>query len=160
MTNKLVVVINRLKYQKWRKFYHMKRNFLYQITAASRIPDWGGFRPQISLCPQVNLLNPPPEQNSWVRHWPIPDGYDKAHRKSLHRKKFIATWLNTDHIHSYDRRRLDNGSIKRCGVVVYYTLVNLQLFSYWNVTYFMLRSKEQAQCNVAKLLNLTKYNLR
>jgi len=22
-----------------------------------------------SLCPQLNLLNPPPEQNSWVRHW-------------------------------------------------------------------------------------------
>jgi hypothetical protein len=22
-----------------------------------------------SLCPQLNLFNPPPEQNSWVRHW-------------------------------------------------------------------------------------------
>ena len=22
-----------------------------------------------SLCPQLNLLNPPPEKNSWVRHW-------------------------------------------------------------------------------------------
>jgi len=40
----------------------------------------GGYRPQIPvlcvLCPQLNLLNPP-EQNSWVRHWPycrIPDG--------------------------------------------------------------------------------------
>jgi len=22
-----------------------------------------------SLCPQLNLLNPPHEQNSWVRHW-------------------------------------------------------------------------------------------
>ena len=21
------------------------------------------------LCPQLNLLNPPPKQNSWVRHW-------------------------------------------------------------------------------------------
>jgi len=39
MTNKLVVVINRLKNQKLRKFYHMSCNFLYQITAASRIPD-------------------------------------------------------------------------------------------------------------------------
>ena len=32
----------------------------------------GGYRPQIPilsvLCPQLNLLNPPPEQNSWVRH--------------------------------------------------------------------------------------------
>ena len=28
-----------IKYQKLRKFYHMKWNFLYQITAASRTPD-------------------------------------------------------------------------------------------------------------------------
>ena len=32
-----------------------------------------GYRPQIPviyvLCPQLNLLNPPPEKNSWVRHW-------------------------------------------------------------------------------------------
>ena len=39
MTNKLVVVLNRLKYQKLRKFYHMKWNFLYQITAGSRTPN-------------------------------------------------------------------------------------------------------------------------
>ena len=32
----------------------------------------GGYRPQIPvlsvLYPQLNLLNPPPEQKSWVRH--------------------------------------------------------------------------------------------
>jgi hypothetical protein len=28
-----------IKYQKLRKFYHMKWNFLYQITVASRTPD-------------------------------------------------------------------------------------------------------------------------
>ena len=28
-----------IRYQKLRKFYHMKWNFLYQITAASRTPD-------------------------------------------------------------------------------------------------------------------------
>jgi len=39
MTNKFVVIINSLKYQKLRKFYYMKLNFLYQITAASRTPD-------------------------------------------------------------------------------------------------------------------------
>ena len=39
MTNKLVVIIIVLKYQKLRKFYYMKLNFLYQITAASRTPD-------------------------------------------------------------------------------------------------------------------------
>ena len=51
----------------------MKLNFLYQITAASRTPDWGATTPQIPvlsvLCPQLNLLNPQPEQNSWLRHW-------------------------------------------------------------------------------------------
>jgi len=39
MTNKLVVIANNLKYQKLRKFYYMKWNFLYQITAACRTPD-------------------------------------------------------------------------------------------------------------------------
>jgi len=38
MTKKLVVIIV-LKYKKLRKFYYMKYNFLYQITAASRTPD-------------------------------------------------------------------------------------------------------------------------
>ena len=41
----------------------MKWNFLYQITVASRL---GGYRPQIPvlfvLCPQLNLLNPPPKK--------------------------------------------------------------------------------------------------
>jgi hypothetical protein len=41
----------------------MKWNFFYEITAASRTPDWGVTAPQIPvlsvLCPQLNLLNPP-----------------------------------------------------------------------------------------------------
>jgi len=40
----------------------MKLNFLYQIIAASRTPDQGGYHPQIPfisvLCPQLNLLTP------------------------------------------------------------------------------------------------------
>ena len=43
-----------IKYQKLRKFYHMKWNFLYQITAASRTPDWGATAPQI---PVLSVLN-------------------------------------------------------------------------------------------------------
>jgi len=39
MTNKLIVIINSLKYQKLRNVYYMKWNFLYQITAASKTPD-------------------------------------------------------------------------------------------------------------------------
>jgi len=46
MTNKLVVIINSLKYQKLRKFYYMKRNFLYQITVASRTPDYEATTPR------------------------------------------------------------------------------------------------------------------
>jgi hypothetical protein len=74
MTNKFVVIINSIKYQKLRKFYYMKWNFLYHSTAASRTPDYGGYSPQIPvrsvLCPQLNLLNPPPQKkNSWVRQW-------------------------------------------------------------------------------------------
>jgi len=42
----------------------MKWNLLYQITAASRTSWLGGYRPQIPvlsvLCPQLNLLHPPP----------------------------------------------------------------------------------------------------
>jgi len=41
MTNKLVVIINSLRYQTLGKFYYVKCNFLYQITAASRTPEWG-----------------------------------------------------------------------------------------------------------------------
>ena len=44
----------------------MKWNFLYQITAASRTPDYGATASQIPvlsvLCPQLNLLNPPPNK--------------------------------------------------------------------------------------------------
>jgi len=39
MTNKLVVIVKILKYQKLRKFYYLKLNFLYEITAAYRTPE-------------------------------------------------------------------------------------------------------------------------
>jgi len=64
MTNKLDVIINNLKYQKLRKFYYMKWNFLYQITAASRTPDLGAIAPRslFSLSSVLNWIcwNPPP----------------------------------------------------------------------------------------------------
>ena len=44
----------------------MKWNFLYQITAASRTPDYGATAPQVPilsvLCPQLKLLPPPPNK--------------------------------------------------------------------------------------------------
>jgi hypothetical protein len=68
MTNKLVVIINSLKYQKLRKFYYMKWNSLYQITAASRTPDFGATAPRspFSLSSVLNWIcwHPPlPEKN-------------------------------------------------------------------------------------------------
>ena len=49
----------------------MKRNFLYQITAASRTPDQGATAPRspFSLSSTEFVEPPPSEQNSWVRHW-------------------------------------------------------------------------------------------
>ena len=49
--------------------------FLVPNYSCLQNPWLGGYHPQIPvlsvLCPQLNLLNPPPprEQNSWVRHW-------------------------------------------------------------------------------------------
>ena len=41
----------------------MKRNFLYEMTAAFRTPDYGANAPQFSvLCPQLNLLHPLPNK--------------------------------------------------------------------------------------------------
>jgi hypothetical protein len=69
MTNKLVVIMNSLKYQKLRKVYYTKRNFLYQITAASRTltrvlppPD-----PR-SLCPlsSIEFVEPSPPRAKFL----------------------------------------------------------------------------------------------
>ena len=98
MTNKLFVIIIVLKYQKLRKFYYMKWNFLYQITAASRTPDYGGYRHQISvlsvLCPQLNLLNPRPPNK-------IP-GYATA---TQHRLTFLLPSVSIGP-HSYFSQRM------------------------------------------------------
>ena len=56
MTNKLVVIINSLKYPKLRKFYYMKWNFLYKITAASTTPWLGGYRLQITVLSVLNKI--------------------------------------------------------------------------------------------------------
>ena len=63
MTNKLVVIINSRMYQKLRKFYYMKCNFLYQITAASRTPDQGATIPRspFSLS-STEFVDPPPKK--------------------------------------------------------------------------------------------------
>ena len=69
MTNNLVVIINSLKVPQ------IKKTLLYEISCTKlQLPPeplTRGLPPPDprSLCPQLNLLNPPPtEQNSWVRH--------------------------------------------------------------------------------------------
>ena len=71
MTNKLVVIIKVSNYQKLLRFYYMKWNFLCEITAASGI-SWLGPTTPRSLSSNWICWNPPPEQNSWVRHRKIP----------------------------------------------------------------------------------------
>ena len=84
ITNKLVVIINSLKYQKFRKFYYMNWNFLYQTTAASRTPDYGATAPRspFSLSSVLNWICwTPTEKNSWVRHCVAERKLSKNHSK-------------------------------------------------------------------------------
>jgi len=72
MTNKLVVVINSLKVPKIKKILLYEMKFLVPIYSCLQNLWLGGYRPQIPvlfvLCPQLNLLNPPHQKNSWIRH--------------------------------------------------------------------------------------------
>ena len=72
MTNKLVVITNSLKVPK------IKKILLYEVSCTKlQLPPeplTRGLPPSDhrSLCPQLNLLKPPPpEQNTWVRHWSV-----------------------------------------------------------------------------------------
>ena len=66
MTNKLVVIINSLKVPKIKKILLYEMKFLVQNYSCLQNPWLGGYRPQIPvlivLCPQLNLLNPPPNK--------------------------------------------------------------------------------------------------
>ena len=73
MTNKFVVIINSLKVPKIKKILLYEMKFLVPYYSCLQNSWLGGYRVQIPifsvLCPQLNLLNPPPtEQNSWVRY--------------------------------------------------------------------------------------------
>ena len=73
ITNKLVVIMNSLKVPKIKKILLYETKFLAPNYSCLQNPWLGGYRLQIPvlsvLCPQMNLLNPPPRKNSWVRHW-------------------------------------------------------------------------------------------
>ena len=66
MTNKLVVIINSLKVPKIKKMLLCEMKFLVPNYSCLQNPWLGGYRPQIPvlsvLCPQLNLLNPPPNK--------------------------------------------------------------------------------------------------
>ena len=77
-------------------------------------PWLGGYRPQIPvlpvLCPQLNLLNPPPEQNSWIRRWqrPLPSTiFWIRHHAIISQRLYIRTRPHIpaecdDHTHRAD----------------------------------------------------------
>ena len=63
MINKLVVIVNSLKVPKIKKILPYRMKFLYQITVASRTPDWGATATRSrSLCPlsSTEFVDPPP----------------------------------------------------------------------------------------------------
>jgi len=64
--------MNSLKVPKIKKILLYEMKFLVPNYSCLQNPWLGGYRPQITflyvLCPQLNLLNPPLEQNSCVSH--------------------------------------------------------------------------------------------
>ena len=66
MTNKLVVTINSLKVPKIKKILLYEMKFLVPNYSCFQNPWLEGYRPQIPvfsvLCPQLNLLKPPPRK--------------------------------------------------------------------------------------------------
>jgi len=64
MTNKLVDIINSFKVPKINKILLYEMKFLVPNYSCLQNPWLGGYRPQFPvlsvLCPQLNLLNPPP----------------------------------------------------------------------------------------------------
>jgi len=76
MTNKLVVIINSLKVTKINKILLYEMKFLVPNYSCPQNPWLWGYRPQIPvlsvLCPQLNLLNPPPRTKFLGTPLPVP----------------------------------------------------------------------------------------
>ena len=67
MTNKLVVIINSLKVPKIKKILLYEVKFLVRNYSCFQNPWLGGYRPQSPvLCPQLNLLKPPPPEKKFL----------------------------------------------------------------------------------------------
>ena len=63
MTNKLVVTINSLKVPKFKKILLHEMKFLVRNYRCFQNPWLGGYP---ILCPQLNLLNPPPSRTKFL----------------------------------------------------------------------------------------------
>jgi len=77
MTNKLFVIINSLKVPKIKKMLLYEMKFLVPNYSCLQNHWLGGYRPPdpLSLCPLFStefVEPPPPEKNSWVRHFSSP----------------------------------------------------------------------------------------
>ena len=73
MTNKLVVFINSLKVPKIKKILLYEMQYFIPNYSCFQNPWLGGYHTQIPVLSVFNWIcwTPPPEQNSWVRHyWP------------------------------------------------------------------------------------------
>jgi len=98
MTNKLVVITNSLKVPK------IKKILLYEVSCTKlQLPPEPltseGYRPQIPvLCPlsSTEFVEPPPEQNSWVRHCnteDIGEPQDSKGQRTGYSKEFLFAEL-------------------------------------------------------------------
>jgi hypothetical protein len=76
MTNKLVVVINSVQIPKIKTILLCEMKFIVPNYSCLQNLRLGGYRPQIPvlsvLCPQLNLLTPPPETKFMGTPLPIP----------------------------------------------------------------------------------------
>jgi hypothetical protein len=106
----------------------MKWNFLYQITAASRILA-RGYRPQIPvisvLCPQLNLLNPPPPRTKFLDTSLLEDGTDMS--RSVGKTQLFNSAY-------YPRRAQISSILRRKSEVAHF-------FFFWNKDYCLFESR-------------------
>ena len=114
MTNKLVVIINSRKVPKIKKISLYEVKFLVPIYSCLQNPWLGAMSPDArSLCPQLNLLNSPPQKKK------IPGYATGAEKVNL---SFWMPWRQLrewrcSSIHSYLTLALDEGELSHscCG---------------------------------------------
>jgi len=99
MTNKLVVITNSLKVPNIKRILLYVMKFLVPNYSCLQNPWLGGYHPQIpvlsALCPQLNLLNPPPPNKipgyATAVDYPRGKGWctDKGETRIIRNKYFV-----------------------------------------------------------------------